>query len=65
MPPTGVKVRLRVTSSPTVAVLEACSSVAERCYYMAEAGGSTPSTPTRFMWYVAASFIVSEASAFS
>ena len=26
--------------------LKACSSVAERCYDMAEVGGSIPSTPT-------------------
>src|SRR5277367_460038 len=28
------------------ALLEACSSVVERCFYPADAGGSTPSAPT-------------------
>lgn len=26
-------------------ILKACSSVVERCHYMAEVGGSTPSAP--------------------
>lgn len=34
---------------PCGIALEACSSVAERCHYMAEGGGSIPSAPKCFI----------------